>query len=59
MRIEKMETIYLTQEEDTILGKVHELLGEINTKTEDENIQTITECIINYLYDLNQYIEEE
>ena len=57
MRIERIETIYLTQEEDIIIRKMYKLLEEISKETENKEIEKITDNIKNYLYDLNQYIE--
>jgi hypothetical protein len=59
MYIKKIETIYLTQEEDKLLCQVYSLLEEIEKKTENKEIEEIIRNIMCYLYDLNEYVEEE
>lgn len=59
MRIEKIETIYLTQEENELLCQIYGLLGEIEGKTENKEIEKIIGNIMCYLCDLNEYMEEE
>lgn len=58
MYIKKMEVICLTQEEKEIWEKMDKLLNNIYDQVEDKKIINIVQNITTYLYDLNEYTEE-
>lgn len=58
MYIKKMEVICLTQEEKETWEKMNYLLNSIYDQVEDKKIIDILQNITTYLYDLNEYTEE-